>query len=199
MKHLRLQLLSSIAATVLFTASATVLFTHGLWPQATFAAIATLCAIAWTLSLARRLVRLMSTFTKALETNDTTMQFDIFSHDHEIREMSACMNRIIEIYRRNSRNVETAKLYYDRILKVMTHEMRNAVTPIIAISADFERNPKHYDAESLSEGMHVILQQAEGIKKFLDSYYRLTHLGEARQGHGFSRRFHQESAPSHRR
>lgn len=138
---------------------------------------AILCVVVM-IVLSRRVVHLTSSFVAALENNDRTMRFDIDSDDREIREMSRSMNRIISLYRNNQIELETRKLYYDRILRIMTHEMRNSITPVIALANDYAAHPDKYDAEMLAETMGVIGIQAESIKKFLDSYYNLTHLPE---------------------
>lgn len=124
----------------------------------------------------RKAIRTASAFVSALENNDRTMRFEIESDDRELKEMSRSMNRIMTIYHGNRMELETRKLYYDRILRIMTHEMRNSITPVISLSNDYARNPGKYSRELLAETMAVIGKQAESIKKFLDSYYNLTHL-----------------------
>ncbi len=56
--------------------------------------------------------------------------------------------------------------------------MRNDITPIAAISADMKAHPERYSGETLGEVSHLMHSQAEGILKFLDSYYSLTHVPE---------------------
>ena len=82
----------------------------------------------------------------------------------------------MELYHANLREIETGKIYYDRILRVMTHEMRNSMTPISALAFDMEQNPQKYSGEQLREALGVISAQSRGIKRFLDSYHSLTHL-----------------------
>ncbi len=147
---------------------------HTAWGIA--ALLASLLALAILIALTRKVVHHTSAFVSALENNDRTMRFDIDSDDREIREMSHSMNRIISLYRNNQLELETRKLYYDRILRIMTHEMRNSITPVIALANDYAAHPEKYSPEVLSETMGVIGSQAESIKKFLDSYYNLTHL-----------------------
>lgn len=139
--------------------------------------IAMLC-IATMAAFARRVVGFTSSFVAALENDDRTMRFDIDSDDREIKEMARSMNRIITHYRSNQLELETRKLYYDRILRTMTHEMRNSITPVLALANDYAVHPDKYNPEMLAETMGVIGIQAESIKKFLDSYYNLTHLPE---------------------
>lgn len=132
-------------------------------------------------SLTRKAIGLTSTFVAALENNDRTIRFDVECDDREIKEMSGAMNRIMSIYHGNQMELETRKLYYDRILRIITHEMRNSITPVIALANDYAAYPQKYDKEMLSEIMGVIGMQSDSIKKFLDSYYNLTHLPELRK------------------
>lgn len=133
------------------------------------------CAV-WALyALTGRLVRLISIFASSLETGDTTMQFEV-KGDRRLRKMTDDMNRIATRYRESNLQLETRKLYYDRILRVMTHEMRNSITPVASLAEDIESNPGEYTDERLTEAISIIHSQAEGIIRFLDSYFQLTQL-----------------------
>jgi|GEM_PF-1076713 hypothetical protein len=176
MKRFRLNLVVLLCSIIGLSAIATWLFLSGRVPEGIFAVIAVAISVVGVMVLVRKLVLVMSVFVKSLEMNDTTARFDIGNDDPLLREMSASMSRIVDIYRSNSRQLETRKLYYDRILKIMTHEMRNSITPVISISSDMEKHPEKYEGENLTEALGVIRSQSEGVKRFLDSYYRLTHL-----------------------
>lgn len=117
----------------------------------------------------------MSDFMDALDMNDTSIRF-AESHDPDINRMSHTMRRIMAVYSSSRMELETRKLYYDRILRIMTHEMRNAITPIVTLSADMKRNPDRYKGEDLSEAVSLISDESQSIRRFLDSYYELTHL-----------------------
>lgn len=117
----------------------------------------------------------MSDFMDALDMNDTTIRF-AESHDPDINRMSQNMRRIMAIYSSDRLELETRKLYYDRILRIMTHEMRNAITPIVSLSTDMKRNPDRYKGEDLNEAVSLISDESQSIRRFLDSYYELTHL-----------------------
>ena len=118
----------------------------------------------------------MSAFVASLEMNDTAVRFKFDRSDPELHEMSESMNRIIALYTGSRKDLETRKLYYDRILRVMTHEMRNAITPIVALSSDLSSNPDNYSDSEKAEVISLINTQSNDIKKFLDSYHTLTHL-----------------------
>lgn len=117
----------------------------------------------------------MSDFMDALDMNDTTIRF-AESRDPDINRISQTMRHIMSIYSSSRLELETRKLYYDRILRIMTHEMRNAITPIVSLSTDMKRNPDRYNGEDLQEAVSLISDESQSIRRFLDSYYELTHL-----------------------
>lgn len=178
MKHFRLNFILLVLAIIALTAIATALFIRGLWPQGICALIGTGICVALLAGLNGRLIHVMSSFVSALEMNDTTMQFDFGNSGTALRYMSEAMNRIVDLYRSNMREIETAKLYYDRILRVMSHEMRNSVTPVIALTDDMSRHPGKYTPGKLGEALDVIGSQCRGIRRFLDAYWQLTHIPE---------------------
>lgn len=166
-----------LLALGLLTAGATALFIKGLWAQGCLAVIAVAVSLWGIWNLQTKLVRMMSIFVSSLEMNDPTVRIDL-GGDSELRRMSEAMNRIAELYRESILNLETRKMYYDRILRIMTHEMRNGITPLIAITSDMQSHPERYTGDSLKEAVSLLDGQVKGIKHFLDSYYSLTHLPE---------------------
>ncbi len=165
--------LAGVAVWLLFT---------GRYAPAALVVIAMLAAV-WPLyALVGRLVRFISAFASSLEMSDTTMQFDV-KGDRRLRRMTETMNRIGNLYRENTMQLETRKLYYDRILRVMTHEMRNAITPVASLAQDMEANIEQYSGEHLCEAIGIIRSQADGIIRFLDSYFQLTQLPPLERSH----------------
>lgn len=96
------------------------------------------------------------------------------SNDKELQQMYRDMNHIMQVYNRNMTDLETKRLYYDRILRIMTHELRNSLTPLISVSEDMLAHD--YSSEDSREAVEVIHGQCRSIKQFLDSYHELTHL-----------------------
>lgn len=160
---------------VISGAISTWLFLKGYWAPGCLMLISVFGCIAILINLQSKLISTMSAFVKALEMNDTTMRVSA-GGDSELQVMSNSMNRISELYRGNMRELQTRKLYYDRVLKIMTHEMRNGITPIAAISADMQAHLERYQGKAYVEATTLLSSQAEGIRRFLDSYYNLTHL-----------------------
>lgn len=175
MNRFRLNFILCIAGTVLFTAFATLCFSYGRHALAILSLIPAVVSIILLWRLVRRVIRSMSDFMDALDMNDTTIRF-AESHDPDINRMSNTMRRIMAVYSSSRLELETRKLYYDRILRIMTHEMRNAITPIVSLSADMKRNPDRYKGKNLNEAVSLISDESQSIRRFLDSYYELTHL-----------------------
>lgn len=175
MKYFCLNFILCIAGTVLFTASTTLCFAAGRYAPAILSMIPAVISVVLLWRLVHRLISSMSDFMNALDMNDTTIRF-AESQDPDINRMSQTMRRIMAIYSSSRLELETRKLYYDRILRIMTHEMRNAITPIVSLSADMKRNPDRYKGEDLNEAVSLISDESQSIRRFLDSYYELTHL-----------------------
>lgn len=112
-------------------------------------------------------------FLGCLRSKDTMSRFPE-TRDTELKQMYADMNLIMQKYGQSQMELETKRMYYDRILRIMTHELRNSITPIISLSEDMLQ--REYAAEDSHEAIELINEQCTSIKHFLDSYYELTHL-----------------------
>lgn len=112
-------------------------------------------------------------FLGCLRSKETMSRFPE-TRDPELQRMYEDMNRIMQTYGQSQMELETKRMYYDRILRIMTHELRNSITPIISLSEDMLK--REYAPEDSHEAIEVINEQCTSIKTFLDSYYELTHL-----------------------
>lgn len=177
MTHMRLKMILALMALAVAVWSAAMLWRSGAVAAAILAGLVALAAAAFVMSFPLRLTGIIARYVDAIEAGDTTTIIRS-SDDPVFNRMASSLNHLMEIYRVNCMALERSKLYYDRILRVMTHEMRNSITPVIALSADIKAHPDRYSHGELSEAMEVINDQSTGIKRFLDSYYCLTHIGE---------------------
>lgn len=176
MRHFNLSIALSILALTASCICTTLSGQRGNIAAMVIFIIAGCLSVLFILSRIRGLIRMMTVCARSMESTDSTFRFPS-SDDSELREMSEAMNRIMALYRHSSMELETRKLYYDRILRVMTHEMRNAITPVISVSEDITAHPSRYsDSATLGEAVALINSQSRDISRFLDSYYTLTHL-----------------------
>lgn len=177
MKHFSIRIALLIPAIIGLSVWAYALFAGGRWAGGVLVALGAGVAVWMLVALVWRLASLMSMFLKGVLARDTTMRLDFGRRDPMLRDLAQDMNSISTIYHESNRQLETSKLYYDRILKIMTHEMRNYVAPVIALTSDVVEHPGRYGSvDALGEVITLIHSQSRGISRFLDSYYRLTHL-----------------------
>ena len=174
---MRLKMVTALVAMAVLVWTTAILWNAGSTAAAILAALSALAAAAYIVSIPLRLTSLIARYVEVIEAGDTTIVIER-TDDPAFNRMAVALNRLTEIYGTNCMDLERSKLYYDRILRVMTHEMRNSITPIIALSADMKENSERYTAEECAEAVAVINDQSTSIKRFLDSYYDLTHLGK---------------------
>ncbi|MBC5633547.1 sensor histidine kinase [Parabacteroides hominis] len=120
----------------------------------------------------------VSVFFEAMRNEDTTQYFPANPDDPFMNALYADMNHILRQLGEKHIEVEEKSLYYESILRVMTHEIRNSITPIASLSADLLKHLDHIPISQQREGLEVIKSQAKNLTAFLDSYHRLTHLPE---------------------
>ena len=114
-------------------------------------------------------------FLQSLQCHDYMIHFPS-TKDEALGAMYDNMNLIIAKYRDSLLDIEYKEQYYNRLLRIMTHELRNSITPVITLSSDMLKRPENYTPDRLHKGMEVIHGQCANVKTFLDSYHELTHL-----------------------
>jgi signal transduction histidine kinase len=114
-------------------------------------------------------------FVKSLLNKNYNMNYPSVK-DTKLDEMYEGMNLITRLYQDSVADLEYKQHYYDRLIRIMTHELRNSITPVISLSSDMLKRPENYSPEELHEGMEVIHDQCVSVKAFLDSYRQLAHL-----------------------
>lgn len=136
--------------------------------------------IRYLLKLANLIPNQVNYFLHSLLCHDYMIHFPSIK-DANLEVMYENMNRIIAQYRDSLLDIEYKQHYYNRLLRIMTHELRNSITPVITLSSDMMKRPENYTPDRLRRGMEVIHGQCVGVKSFLDSYYQLTHLPEPKK------------------
>ena len=136
--------------------------------------------IRYLLKLVNLIPNQVNYFLHSLLCHDYMIHFPS-TKDANLEVMYENMNRIIAQYRDSLLDIEYKQHYYNRLLRIMTHELRNSITPVITLSSDMMKRPENYTPDRLRRGMEVIHGQCVGVKSFLDSYYQLTHLPEPKK------------------
>jgi len=120
--------------------------------------------------------RQLEYFFSSISNNDFTIHFTEKNDDKFMRGLIQEMNRIMVQFEENQTQVEERRLYYESIIRVLTHEIRNSITPIASLSADLINYTDEYQKEGIIDGLRTINQQTQQLSAFLNAYHHLTHL-----------------------
>ena len=120
--------------------------------------------------------RQLESFFSAINNNDFSTHFTERKDDKFLNGLFREMNRIITQFENNHTELEERRFYYESIIRVLTHEIRNSITPIASLSADLIKYGDEYGKEGMIDGLQTINQQVQQLNTFLNAYHRLTHL-----------------------
>lgn len=65
---------------------------------------------------------------------------------------------------------------WTRLIRVLTHEIMNTVTPVASLSSALSQNLDSYSAEDIRSALGTIASLSEGLISFVQSYRSLTHI-----------------------
>ena len=65
---------------------------------------------------------------------------------------------------------------WTRLIRVLTHEIMNTVTPVASLSSALSQNLGSYSAEDIRSALGTIASSSEGLISFVQSYRSLTHI-----------------------
>lgn len=176
-RHYTLRLVAALATLLLAYTLALYLTYIGDRRLVISAVLLMVAAVVWLWHTLRYPLRLVRHFLRALRGRDLMMRFPA-SKDPLLGQDCSDMNEILQLYWAEVHELEWRKKYYDRMLRVMTHELRNTVAPIVSLTANALNRPDEYDKARTHECLTIINEQAEGINSFLASYHQLTNVPE---------------------
>ena len=176
-RHYTLRLVAALVSVMLAYTLALYLLYTGDRRLVISAIVLMVATVVWLWNTLRYPLRLVSHFLRALRGRDLMMRFPT-SKDPLLGQACNDMNEILQLYWSEVHELEWRKKYYDRMLRVMTHELRNTVAPIVSLTDDVLHHPDVYDKERTHECLTIINEQAEGINTFLASYHQLTNVPE---------------------
>lgn len=118
---------------------------------------------------------------KATCTNETsTMTFSVTSSSAELRGKSV---KIVVFNDISSDIEENEAASWTKLIRVLTHEIMNTVTPIASLSEALagyagttNSNEESFSGPDIKAGLETIASSAKGLIKFVNSYRDLTHL-----------------------
>ena len=155
-RHYTLHVTASVVMVMALPAVGVWLSFKGYAPFAVLMGILTLAAVYRLIRLLRYPISQTEMMARAIKNHDLMLHIPE-TDDVLLRQASADMNRI---------------------LRVMTHELRNTVTPIVSLTDFMIENPDAQSEEDRREAISIINSQAHNVCSFLESYRQLTVLAQ---------------------
>lgn len=102
-----------------------------------------------------------------------TVQFSISACESRLHGKDVSIVTFNDITREMENNESES---WTRLIRVLTHEIMNTVTPIASLSSALSQNLTDYDAEDVRSALGTIASSSEGLISFVQSYRSLTHI-----------------------
>ena len=102
-----------------------------------------------------------------------TVQFSISACTARLHGKEVSIVTFNDITREMANNESES---WTRLIRVLTHEIMNTVTPVASLSSALSQNLDSYSAEDIRSALGTIASSSEGLISFVQSYRSLTHI-----------------------
>ena len=109
----------------------------------------------------------------AFQSERGTVQFSVSACTASLHSIEVRIVTFNDITREMEDN-ETES--WTRLIRVLTHEIMNTVTPIASLSSALSQNLPAYSEEDIRSALGTIASSSEGLISFVQSYRSLTHI-----------------------
>lgn len=180
----RFIILIKIALLVLLALAAAFLILQGLY----FTAIMTfliLLVIAFSLYQDhRKTIRRMEHLIANIHYGDMNLSFPVPSSAGAEAELTRAMNEALNAFRSRLYNAVVAEAETDawqKLIRVLTHEIMNSIAPIISLSETVTERAtsngmNEHDYEIMLKAMQTIHRRSKGLLDFVENYRKLTRI-----------------------
>ena len=148
----------------------------GLWFSALMAFLILLAIAVHLYRLQMMQVRMMRHLAESLRYDDMMLSF---RSPYKNRSMEDMVDELSEAMRNfRTRVLERNEMEaWQKLIRVLTHEIMNSITPIISLSetlSEREMSEKNYPV--MRQGMQTIHRRSKGLLEFVENYRKLTRL-----------------------
>lgn len=121
-------------------------------------------------------IRLMRQLSQNIRCGDTALSFRSKYRNGPLEEMTEELREAMRLYR--IRTMEANELEsWQKLIRVMGHEIMNSITPIISLSETLgNRNVDENSYGYMQHGMQVIHRRSKGLLEFVENYRRITRI-----------------------
>lgn len=121
-------------------------------------------------------VRLMQQLARNIRCSDTSINFVSGYRNSQMEEMVQELREAMRIYR--MRTMEANEMEsWQKLIRVMGHEIMNSITPIISLSETLgSRTIDEKSYAYMQQGVQIIHKRSKGLLEFVENYRRLTRI-----------------------
>ena len=121
-------------------------------------------------------IRMMRHLAESLRLDDTSLSFHSPYRNRVMEQMVDELSESMRAFR--TRLVERHEMdAWQKLIRVLTHEIMNSITPIISLSetlSEREVTEKNYNV--MRQGLQTIHRRSKGLLEFVENYRKLTRL-----------------------
>ncbi len=121
-------------------------------------------------------IRLMQQLARNIRCSDTSINFVSGYRNSQMEEMVQELREAMRIYR--MRTMEANEMEsWQKLIRVMGHEIMNSITPIISLSETLgSRTVDEKSYAYMQQGVQIIHKRSKGLLEFVENYRRLTRI-----------------------
>lgn len=165
-----------IIGIVLFSVGIYLLVDAKLWFSSLMAFLILLAIAIHLYRLQMMQVRMMRHLAESLRYDDMMLSFRSPYHNRSMEDMVNELSEAMANFR--TRVLERNEMEaWQKLIRVLTHEIMNSITPIISLSetlSEREMTEKNYPV--MRQGMQTIHRRSKGLLEFVENYRKLTRL-----------------------
>ena len=165
-----------IIGIALFSVGIYLLVDAGLWFSSLMAFLILLAIAIHLYRLQMMQIRMMRHLAESLRYDDMMLSFRSPYHNRSMEDMVNELSEAMKNFR--TRVLERNEMEaWQKLIRVLTHEIMNSITPIISLSetlSEREMTEKNYPV--MRQGMQTIHRRSKGLLEFVENYRKLTRL-----------------------
>lgn len=173
-----------IAAIVLLSLSTAWLFLHELYFSSLILIIPLIILSFSLYNDRRKLINQMERMISGIRNEDFTFHYPEKNTDNELNRLSNQMNEALQVFRNqayHSYKEEAEAEAWQKLIRVLTHEIMNSIAPIISLSETLSKeteatNQSEEEWQNMRQGMQIIHRRSAGLLSFVDNYRKLTKI-----------------------
>lgn len=121
-------------------------------------------------------IRMMRHLAESLRYDDWMLNFQLPYQNHSMEDLVEMLSDAMQTYRMHALERNEMESW-QKLIRVLTHEIMNSLSPIISLSATLsERKIDEKNYRLMQQGMQTIHRRSKGLLDFVENYRKLTRL-----------------------